>query len=892
MGCEKRLDSTNTSTVLMFKKIFRSSGGHPHDFIGLRKGLSSQKDTSSSGQETETASVTDTHNHENRHFLGKPFIDNSKSDYGEHNTSDTWDPFDSNHVMRKSKSFSFKFLPPVSQATMTKSRSVHFAEDLASYQAEMKRLHEIEVQSRGNEEGSGSEDSSEASSGESQGDVEMDGQTPEGEEAVAVSQSGTECGSNESYQSSKSSSDQYSKRSDKSVANSPDIGDSATPIPSASVRLHEGNDFDNSGANNDENDIGISRVNSSGNVGEDLSGNSSGNNSGNISGDTGSNTNGAYTSENASEVASEQPTSRIDRQTRRSRKAGVMLQSFFPQDKDEVEKVKKEELESVEIQKAAKVAKRKHSGNVTKAEAAKKVELSGRKERKDSGSEGNKRPVDADSKAKSGRKTNVNFSDSTDVELGEDTGIEATSIVYPIYKQVYRMIQLEYKDEAHCSLSQLQRDISEGLMDVDQILDNNKAQALKTRGEMRKLKALLADYEENWSRRQLEKGGDVHQAELKAQINNLQAELSMKGEQLDQQLRAAEGVAQAHEISAQAHEKSILKLGESLAQCEQHKAGLVEQHAKEVESWKRKAEVAAREKEELSRQIRTLYRKAVDVEQFQAAESRVLMETNTRLEAAAKCNEDEKAAILARVVELEAQVANHQAQALEHQARVKEYEHQLEQLQAQRALEKEEEQAFNLELKREFKEMSEARQRLSTQHGELERTLQDEKEKTKVLAQELHTARGLAENLTREGQRLKQEVRDRNMDLTAVRLSNQVAVASLQQIIQLSYKTLAPRFQPESTRPFSQIYLELVKIKLIDDRNKGVVTVLLAFLQTGLADIVRQYEQNEEALGAEMENRRRFQEEVLSTFRSIVKQVVGMNREKRPRSPKKKKAFK
>lgn len=105
--------------------------------------------------------------------------------------------------------------------------------------------------------------------------------------------------------------------------------------------------------------------------------------------------------------------------------------------------------------------------------------------------------------------------------------------------------------------------------------------------------------------------------------------------------------------------------------------------------------------------------------------------------------------------------------------------------------------------------------------------------------------------------------------------SNIFAVETLRKFVKSTFEVLTPIFHPDSTNQFTQAYYEYAEVKVFDLSHHSSVTLLCTFILTAIRDLVKEWMKTERKLEVEIENRLKYQKEVLATFLKIARNFNG-----------------
>lgn len=111
-------------------------------------------------------------------------------------------------------------------------------------------------------------------------------------------------------------------------------------------------------------------------------------------------------------------------------------------------------------------------------------------------------------------------------------------------------------------------------------------------------------------------------------------------------------------------------------------------------------------------------------------------------------------------------------------------------------------------------------------------------------------------------------------ELEKVQFSNRIAVDAFRKFIKSSFEALAPIFQPQSTQEYTQAYYGFSQTTIFDESHQSAIALICAFLLTTIRNLLAQHLRNEKALESEVENRLKYQQEVLSTFTKMTHRIL------------------
>lgn len=105
--------------------------------------------------------------------------------------------------------------------------------------------------------------------------------------------------------------------------------------------------------------------------------------------------------------------------------------------------------------------------------------------------------------------------------------------------------------------------------------------------------------------------------------------------------------------------------------------------------------------------------------------------------------------------------------------------------------------------------------------------------------------------------------------------SNIFAVETLRKFVKSTFEVLTPIFHPDSINQFTQAYYEYAEVKVFEISHHSSVTLLCTFILTAIRDLVKEWMKTERKLEVEIENRLKYQKEVLATFLKIARKFNG-----------------
>lgn len=111
-------------------------------------------------------------------------------------------------------------------------------------------------------------------------------------------------------------------------------------------------------------------------------------------------------------------------------------------------------------------------------------------------------------------------------------------------------------------------------------------------------------------------------------------------------------------------------------------------------------------------------------------------------------------------------------------------------------------------------------------------------------------------------------------ELEKVQYSNRIAIDAFRKFIKSSFEALAPIFQPQSIQEYTQAYYGFSQTTVFNESHQSAIALICAFLLTTIRNLLAQYVRNEKALEGEVENRLRYQQEVLSTFTKMTQRIL------------------
>lgn len=410
-------------------------------------------------------------------------------------------------------------------------------------------------------------------------------------------------------------------------------------------------------------------------------------------------------------------------------------------------------------------------------------------------------------------------------------------LLYPIYSQACSIVQLDPMDLAVCTLEQMKADIKAAMDDTGTNMNSTIRIMKGLKTKVNELSGQIAEVtEENveLKKRLEKKESDIDDLkELFHTSKEAQNENRKLKEDLTQKERQLEEFKQKNE----ALEKSIQKGKNS----EEKKLTYISEKMSEDSFRASKDKALENENKELVAKIESLKVELVQMKQ----KAEYVNEANAKLDQYKK--------------ELRAQ--HDRAQDMVEKdfkmcKALKEKDEEIDSVRKENILLKENQ--------AEQKEMS----------LKMEAELEAQKKKNTSLAEKLRDTQSSIEMYKQKYHHIISTEKELMKELEKYQTSNRIVVELLRKFIKSNFEALALAFQPESTQEFAQAYYEFSEIKIFTTADRGTVSLLCAFLLSSTRSLLSQCLKNEKVLEAEVENRLKYQKDVLQTFTKMTSRIL------------------
>ncbi|KAM9912198.1 hypothetical protein OXX59_002689 [Metschnikowia pulcherrima] len=459
-------------------------------------------------------------------------------------------------------------------------------------------------------------------------------------------------------------------------------------------------------------------------------------------------------------------------------------------------------------------------------------------------------------------------SDSTDVESVSDG--KKDNILYDIYEQLCDLRQLKADDITFCTPQSLKRDIMCGLADVGDIICDNRDQLEQSNAEVRNLRHALqqASLESEAQTARMNNLFTRHKdsqnvvKEKQDAIVAISTKLAESEAERTKELKGYE--RQVQTIQSELKEKLV---GFST------EIGDLRKKLSDFKSLQGIEKFSKHEKEELLAKLSRARKEAHDIEAFQEAERRELQEEyktqGMHLEQSEQESKDKSLCIQNIEAALKAQHAINERQRNEATLMVQEAGKRLEEKKSQISrITKCLESICNY-----YSNGSNSRPQ--SEANTRKPSLADPQSPSSNSEQEAIVfinciQRNISNMQSREMARVKQ--------LENLAVSNKIALDNLALLTKGSFDALAPIFHKECAEHFQQLFSNFTKCEILSAQDQGMIMSLGLFIINSQRELLKQHHKNEQMLETEIQDRLKYQQQVLDSFTRIVGQVMDTNK--------------
>ncbi|GEQ70989.1 hypothetical protein JCM33374_g4670 [Metschnikowia sp. JCM 33374] len=482
-------------------------------------------------------------------------------------------------------------------------------------------------------------------------------------------------------------------------------------------------------------------------------------------------------------------------------------------------------------------------------------------------------------------------SDSTDVESSVDgKKDEESEFLYEIYEQLCDLRQLQACEFSECSTQQLKSDISCGIADIADVLRDSTEQLESSNIEVRKLRHNLQqichDLETQTIMASRMKSLSKKYKDLQEFVDKNSTQVSF----LQEKNKALEALNNADPITPSnppdppsspnlpptenGFSKIKAELEDRLARSQEEIARL-QQELSGYETLQRKEKANSYEKAELLGQLHMSREESKNLQAFQETEKHLLQEQYAKLQNEVNILEKEK---LENVRLLETMESS-----LDTLNVVKEQQLNEATLVVQEISKRYEEKKAQISSIIESLESMQLPQLDKEDHVPSPNDTQKRKialidSKKPSATNQIGLAHELIGNVQKYITNLSKQDAIKTRFLEEMCQSNAIAMESLAMLLKTSFEVLIPIFHLESTEQFTQMYCEYSKLQVLADKDRCTIMVLCNFLLNSQRELLSSHQKNEKMLETEINDRLKYQQQVLDSFTSIVKQVLDNKR--------------
>lgn len=441
------------------------------------------------------------------------------------------------------------------------------------------------------------------------------------------------------------------------------------------------------------------------------------------------------------------------------------------------------------------------------------------------------------------------------------------SPLYDIYTKVCGLVELDVQPEYAFDQPQLLHLILSGIADIAERMQQEKSRYIEAKVELKRLSGQIeqissAELDSSKSRSEMEQRLVSQQKKI-AELNKALAEKEADS-------RASKCVLQ-QEINSLLQEK------------QRAEAANAKQIADNDAKWNK-------EKEKLTYLVLSTREKADETTEFLNEE--ITMQRESNLELRSKCD-----VLELRNTELDIQLEASKLQ-FEDKARLLETKaREVEELVVSNRISHDKLAAKDQERMRKQAELElrlaeeEKAKRVSDEERNAALALQeDNRVKINSLTLQLQSVTAAFNKIKKEQAVSSSKEAERVKELHELKTSNQIAVEVFKKMVKGNFESLVSVFQAESAEQFTQTYYDFARLRYYTKSSQETATILCNFLLMTTRELVHQHSKNEQMLQTEIQDRLKYQGQVLNTFQRIAAQILSSNRKSGPRlSPRKKK---
>lgn len=492
--------------------------------------------------------------------------------------------------------------------------------------------------------------------------------------------------------------------------------------------------------------------------------------------------------------------------------------------------------------------------------------------------------IEGDSRERVAAKLEDLFSneESLDDEPAKESQI-LPSILYEIYEKVCSLVDLEVQEEYAQDDAQLRTLILTGLEDSKTRLDLERKRYAKAKTENKRLKfqvQSLSSSLDSFKSFDAKSSGSAS-ASLKAAEDEIQRLTSLVKEKDRELERFALSVKTIEEESHQLtllleqHKLESSTTMESLrSQVEQLKSEHAEAERVHTCFVREFGDMWSQEKQALMSQIQAQSQRAKELERFQTQEYEACRQEIMELQAKCKLLQSSRLKSEALIEDLNAKLAEKELCVTTLEVKLQEITNnspELESLKNEKLQWKQQSETLKAELEASFA-------KLESDNKALRLQLETSKSKLGALTAQVQSSNTLVSKMKRDFSTSVHNEAEKAKELQDLKTSNLFAVETFKKLVKGTFEALAPVFQPESTELFTQTYYDFSRVKIITVDSQAIATILCNFLLMAVRELLSLHQKNERMLENEIQDRLKYQSQVLHAFQKIAGQILGSTR--------------